>query len=73
MPPLHSLLLCLRVIVILSGFVHDHQSRKEIIWIAPKKNPNAAQTTGIVDVFDPRSGISGPTSRRTSTCPNLHE
>ena len=32
-----------------------------------------AQTTGIVDVFDPRSGISGPTSRRASACPILHE
>ena len=32
-----------------------------------------AQTTGNADVFDPRSGISGPTSRRASACPNLHE
>ena len=32
-----------------------------------------AQTTGTVDVYDPRSSISGPTSRRASTCPNLHE
>jgi len=32
-----------------------------------------AQTTGTVDVFDPHSGISGPTSRRASACPNLHE
>ena len=31
-----------------------------------------AQTTDTVDVFDPRTGISGPTSRRTSACPNLH-
>jgi hypothetical protein len=23
--------------------------------------------------FDPRSGISGPTLRRASACPNLHE
>ena len=29
--------------------------------------------TGTVDVFDPRSGISGPTSRRASSCPNIHE
>ena len=36
-----------------------------------EKIPN--QTTGTVDVFDPRSGISGPTSRRASACPNLHE
>ena len=28
------------------------------------KIPNVAQTTGTVDVFDPHSGISGPTSRR---------
>jgi len=38
-----------------------------------KKIPNVAQTTGTIDVFDPRSGISGPTARRASTCPNLHE
>ena len=38
-----------------------------------EKIPNVAQTTGTVDVFDPRSGISGPTSRRASACPNLHE
>ena len=35
--------------------------------------PKFAQTTGTVDVFDPRSSISGPTSRRASACPNLHE
>ena len=28
--------------------------------------PNVAQTTVTVDVFDPRSGISGPTLRRAS-------
>jgi len=38
-----------------------------------EKIPKVAQTTGTVDVFDPRSGISGPTSRRASACPNLHE
>ena len=38
-----------------------------------KRIPNFAQTTGTVDVFDPRSGISGPTSRRASACPHLHE
>ena len=38
-----------------------------------EKNPKVAQMTGTVDVFDPRSGISGPTSRRASACPNLHE
>ena len=31
------------------------------------------QTTGTFDVFDPRSDISGPTSRRVSACPNLRE
>jgi len=38
-----------------------------------EKIPKVAQTTGTVDVYDPRSGISGPTSRRASACPNLHE
>ena len=38
-----------------------------------EKIPKAAQTTGTVDVFDPCSGISGPTSWRASACPNLHE
>jgi len=38
-----------------------------------EKIPKVAQTTGTVDVFDPRSGISGPTSRRASACPNLNE
>jgi len=38
-----------------------------------EKIPKFAQTIGTVDVFDPRSGISGPTSRRASACPNLHE
>ena len=31
-----------------------------------EKIPNVVQTTGTVDVFDPRSGISGRTSRRPS-------
>jgi len=38
-----------------------------------EKIPKVTQTTGTVDVFDPRSGISGPTSRRPSACPNPHE
>jgi len=38
-----------------------------------EKIPKVAQTIGTVDIFDPRSGISGPTSRRASACPNLHE
>ena len=38
-----------------------------------EKIPKVAQTTGTVDVFDPRSGISGSTSRRASACPNLLE
>ena len=38
-----------------------------------EKIPKFAQTTGTVDVFDPRSGISGPTSRRASACPIIHE
>jgi hypothetical protein len=39
----------------------------------PERIPNVAQTTGTVDVFDPRSGISGPTVRRASACPDIHE
>ena len=38
-----------------------------------KKFPKVAQTTGNVEVFDPCSGISGPTSPRASACPNLNE
>ena len=38
-----------------------------------EKIPKFAQTTGTVEVFDPRSGISGTTSRRASACPDLHE
>ena len=38
-----------------------------------EKIPKFSQTTGTLDVFDPRSGISGPTSRRASACPNFHE
>ena len=38
-----------------------------------EKIAKIAQTTGTVEVFDPRSGISGPTSRRASACPDLHE
>jgi len=38
-----------------------------------EKTPKVAQTTGTVDVFDPRSGISRPTLWRASACPNLHE
>jgi len=38
-----------------------------------EKIPKFAQTTGTVDVSDRRSGISGPTSRRASAFPNLHD
>ena len=38
-----------------------------------EKIPKIGQTTGTIDVFDPRIGISGPTSRTASACPNLHE
>jgi len=38
-----------------------------------KKIPKVAQTTGTVDIFDPHSGISGPTLWRASACPNLRE
>ena len=38
-----------------------------------EKIPTVAQATGTVGVFDLLSGISGPTSRRASESPNLHE
>ena len=38
-----------------------------------EKIPKAARTAATVDVFDPRSVISGPTSRRPSACSNIHE
>jgi len=38
-----------------------------------EKIPKVAQMTGTIDVFDLRSGISGPTSWTASACPNLHE
>jgi len=38
-----------------------------------EKIPKVAHAAGTVDVFDPRSGISGLTSRRASASPNLHE
>jgi len=46
--------------------IENHLDRTE-------KIPKVAQTTGNIDVFDPFSGISGPTSWRASACPNLHE
>jgi len=39
----------------------------------PLDDPKVVQTTGTVDVIDPRSGISRPASRRDSACPNLNE
>ena len=38
-----------------------------------EKIPKVAQPTGTVDVSDLLSGISGPTSRKASAYPNLHE
>jgi len=38
-----------------------------------EKIPKIAQTTGTIDVFDPRSGILGPTLQRAPACSNLHE
>ena len=52
----------------------NNRDRQEIICFAKaEKILKFAQTTGIFDVFDPRSGISSPTSRRASSCPNFHE
>jgi len=41
--------------------------------VRAEKIPKVAQVIGNFDVFDPRSGILGPISRRASACPNLHE
>jgi len=38
-----------------------------------EKIPKVTQTNGTVAVVDPRSGISGPTPRRASAYPNIHE
>ena len=38
-----------------------------------RKNVKIVQATGTIEVFDPRSGISGPTSLRASACSNIHE
>jgi len=38
-----------------------------------KRIPKVAQKMGIIDVFDPLSGVSGPTSWRASAHPNFHE
>jgi hypothetical protein len=49
-----------------------NRDRKSFGSRQTKKIPKVAQTSGAVDVFDPRSGISGPTSRRSFACPNFH-
>ena len=46
--------------------IGNHLDRTENI-------PKVARTTGTVNVFDPRSDISGPSLRRVFACPNLHE
>jgi len=51
--------------------VTNRARKKSFDW--RRKNPEVAHTTATVEVFDPRSWISGPTSRRASACPNLHE
>ena len=38
-----------------------------------EKISKVTQMTGTIGIFDPRSGILEPTSRRASACPNLHE
>ena len=53
-----------------SSMVTNHDRKS---FGSRRKNSKFAQTPGNVDVFDPHSGILGPTSRRASACPNLHE
>ena len=71
--PLHWLLLCLRFIVIQPVFVHGYQSRQGIIWIAPKKKSKCCSDDWHRWRFWFAFRHSGPTSRRTSACPNLRE
>jgi len=52
-------------VLLTDTFVFTFGSRRKI--------PKVTQTTGTVDVFDPRSGIPGPTSRGAIACPILHE
>jgi len=37
-----------------------NRARQEIIWIAPKKFPKVAQTTGTVDIFIRVQAFRGP-------------
>ena len=69
MPPLHL------AIAALSPGHSDRTRFRPWSPIAPnmKSIPKVTQTTGNFDVFDPRLGISGPSSQRASACPNLHE
>jgi hypothetical protein len=50
-----------------------YRDRKSFGSRKNEKIPKAVQTTGTFEVFDPRLGISGPTLRKASACPNLHE
>ena len=72
MPTLHWLLLCLRVIVT-ARFRPWSRIVTGNNLVRTEKNPKFAQTRGTVDVFKSRLGISGPTSRRASSGPKLHE
>ena len=51
----------------------NNGARQKSFGSRPEKITIVAQTTDTVDVFNPPSSISGPTSRRASVCPNLHE
>jgi len=48
-------------------------NRERKLFVSRITNSKLAQTTSTVEVFDLRSGISGPTSQRASACPNLRE
>ena len=60
MPPVHWLLLCLRVIVIKPGFIHGHQSRQEIIWITPKKFQNLLRWLALLTFLIRAQTFSNP-------------
>jgi hypothetical protein len=49
------------------SFMVNNSDRKQ--FESQQKITNISQKIGTFDVFDPFSGISGPTSRRVSACP----
>jgi hypothetical protein len=72
MPPIYWFLLCLRIIDIYPGFLYGHQTGRKS-FRSQRNNYKFAQTTDTANVSNPLSGFSGPTMRRASSSPKLHE